>query len=502
MSYREKDFLSESDFKLKLAKMGYSLDRTDHPKNYYKNMYFEKSNAKNKITRDNTPFYQEDFGQIINKKRQRSSSKKANQKNNLNFDEIEEEENDEEKNVFNNKKGIKYTRLIESKKKIKPGSTIEKTEEKKRIKNEKNKYVGHDYNLRSKQKIRNQEEMNDIFQEKNIIKFGAQNNNYNNNKKDFNLLNVKNPQKKNKYDYVLKSSDKKNKQEKNEINTDTDVYDINDINNQPNQPEIITKKKVLLKRPENIDTNINNNEIAENKDVISYINNDIINDNHNDNINDNRNINTNMVIEENNDNRNIEEMPKENSETSSYYSAASSRFSRFSNYTLMSLSRLGSNIVSMKNSIMKKFKRNAYLFPLIILILFGIIFFLNEKYESYERNNFIIIFSIIMGLIILFYLILYLKELRKYKKIAKEDRNKLLELFEQLNIKKEEIGNNTILLNNFINKRINQNNEINEETYMRYVFPYLVKYLKKDGFYLDKVENNENNKGNYYWKEL
>ena len=496
MSYRERDFLSESDFKFKLAKMGYSLDRNDHPKNYYKNMYFEKSNAKNKITRDNTPFYQEDFGQIINKKRQRSSSKKVHQNNNLNFDEIDEEENDEEKNVINNKKGIKYTRLIESKKKNKPRSNVENTEEKKRIKNDKNKFVEHEYNLRSKHKIRNQDELNDISHEKNIIKFGAQNNNYNN-KKDFNLLNVKNPQKKNNYDYVLKSSDKKNKQEKNEINTD-----IYDINNQPNKPEIITKKKILLKRPENVDTNINNNENVENRDIISFTNNNIINDNQNDNINDNRNINTNMEIEENSNNRNIEENPKENSETSSYYSAASSRFSRFSNYTLMSLSRLGSNIVSMKNSIMKKFKRNAYLFPLIILILFGIVFFLNEKYESYERNNIIIIFSIIMGLIVLFYLILYLKELRKYRKIAKEDRKKLLELFEQLNIKKEEIGNNTILLNNFINERISQNNEINEETYMRYVFPHLVKYLKKDGFYLDKVENDENNNGNYYWKEL
>ena len=101
MSYRDKDYLSESNFKVKLAKMGYSLDRADHPKNYYKNMYYEKSNAKNKITRDNTPFYQEDFDQIINKKRQRSSSKKTNQKKNIDFDEIDEEENVEGKNLFN-----------------------------------------------------------------------------------------------------------------------------------------------------------------------------------------------------------------------------------------------------------------------------------------------------------------------------------------------------------------------------------------------------------------
>ena len=483
MSYRDKDYLSESNFKVKLAKMGYSLDRADHPKNYYKNMYYEKSNAKNKITRDNTPFYQEDFDQIINKKRQRSSSKKTKQKKNLDFDEIDEEENVEGKNLFNNKKGIKYTRLIESKKKIKPGNNIETTEEKKKLKNEKNKYVPHEYNLRSKPRNKNLDEIKDISQEKNIVQFGAQNNNYNNNI-DYNLLNVKNQPKKNKYNYIIKSSDKKNKQEKKEINTD-----INDINNQPIQPEIINKKKVLLKRQENNDITEQFNNKVEDKNILFYSNNDN---------NDNRNIN--MEAEDNNNNnRTIEENPKENSETSSYFSATSSRFSRFSNYTYMSFSRLGSNIVSLKNSIMNKFRRNAYLFPLIILILFGIVFFLNEKYESYERNNIIIIFSIIMGLIILFYLILYIKELRKYKKIAKEDRKKLLELFEQLNIRKEDIGNNTILLNNFINERIEQNNEINEETYMRYVFPYLVKYLKKDGFYLDKVENEENNS---YWKEL
>ena len=483
MSYRDKDYLSESNFKVKLAKMGYSLDRADHPKNYYKNMYYEKSNAKNKITRDNTPFYQEDFDQIINKKRQRSSSKKTKQKNNLDFDEIDEEENVEGKNLFNNKKGIKYTRLIESKKKIKPGNNIETTEEKKKLKNEKNKYVPHEYNLRSKPRNKNLDEIKDISQEKNIVQFGAQNNNYNNNI-DYNLLNVKNQPKKNKYNYIIKSSDKKNKQEKKEINTD-----INDINNQPIKPEIINKKKVLLKRQENNDITEQFNNKVEDKNLLFYSNNDN---------NDNRNIN--MEAEDNNNNnRTIEENPKENSETSSYFSATSSRFSRFSNYTYMSFSRLGSNIVSLKNSIMNKFRRNAYLFPLIVLILFGIVFFLNEKYESYERNNIIIIFSIIMGLIILFYLILYIKELRKYKKIAKEDRKKLLELFEQLNIRKEDIGNNTILLNNFINERIEQNNEINEETYMRYVFPYLVKYLKKDGFYLDKVENEENNS---YWKEL
>ena len=73
MSYQGIETLSKSELKAKLNKMGMSLDRNDHPKNYYKKLYLEKSNAKNKVTRDNTPFYQEQI--IINKKRQRTSSK-------------------------------------------------------------------------------------------------------------------------------------------------------------------------------------------------------------------------------------------------------------------------------------------------------------------------------------------------------------------------------------------------------------------------------------------
>ena len=88
MSNREKESLLKSDYKSKLNKMGVSLDRTDHPLNYYKHMFYQKSNAKSKVTRNNTPFYKE---QIINKKRQRSSSKKTKGKKNLNFEDISEE---------------------------------------------------------------------------------------------------------------------------------------------------------------------------------------------------------------------------------------------------------------------------------------------------------------------------------------------------------------------------------------------------------------------------
>ena len=128
MSNREKESLLKSDYKSKLNKMGVSLDRTDHPLNYYKQMFYEKSNAKSKVTRNNTPFYKE---QIINKKRQRSSSKKTKGKKNLDFEDISEEKSDEENDELNNTKGIKTTRLIESKKKKKPTKKEETKQEKK-----------------------------------------------------------------------------------------------------------------------------------------------------------------------------------------------------------------------------------------------------------------------------------------------------------------------------------------------------------------------------------
>ena len=474
MSYRGKESLLESDYKIKLSKMGYSLDRNDHPENYYRNMYFEKSNAKNKITRDNTPFYKEDTEQIINKKRQRTSSKKPKQKKNFQFNPLDEEENAEENEAINNKKGIKITRLIESKKKTKPKENTKGNKNTINYDKQNKINIFHDYNLRSKSKNKNinlfsdNKDLNEIFNypEKNIINFGAQNNNNNNNynnnidnnNKDY-YLKVKNP-KQNNYDFLLRSSEKK------EENINTTIPSQN--------PVLIQKKKILLKNSEIPEPPKEEIKTKEEKNI--------------DNIN---NIENNMQIEEN---------PKEYSETSSYYSTATSRFSRFSNYTFMSLSRFGSNIVSMKNCIMNKFKRNAYLFPLIILILFGIIFFWNEKYQNYDRNNIIIVFSIIIGLIILFNLIMYLKELRKYKKMAKEDKKKLMELLEKLNIKQEDIGNNIILLNQFFNERI-QEHGINAEVYMKYVFPYLTKYLKRDGYYLEK-QKKENNENNNYWKEL
>lgn len=184
------------------------------------------------------------------------------------------------------------------------------------------------------------------------------------------------------------------------------------------------------------------------------------------------------------------------------YSASTSRFSRFTDFSYLSFRKIGSGFINMKNSVMNKFKRNAYLFPLIILIVFGVIFFWNERYENFERRNIIIIFSIIMGLIILFHLYKYLKDVRKYKKMAKEDKKKLLELLEKNNITKEDIGNNIILLKEFFEEVI-ENRGINYDIYMKNVFPYLVKYLKKDGYILEIQKNEENGENNLnYWKKM
>ena len=188
-------------------------------------------------------------------------------------------------------------------------------------------------------------------------------------------------------------------------------------------------------------------------------------------------------------------------DTSSDYSVATNRFSRFTNFSLLSLSRLGNSIKNIKNSVMNKFKKYAYLLPLVILILFGIVYFFNEKYENFDRMNIIIIFSILMGLIILFNFYLYLKELQKYKNMAKKDKEKLMEKLNDMNIRRENIGNNIILLNQFIEERTNEHG-ISYEKYMKYVFPYLVKYLKKDGFYLEKQKNQENQDNDNYWKKI
>ena len=247
MSNREKESLLKSDYKSKLNKMGVSLDRTDHPLNYYKQMLYEKSNAKSKVTRNNTPFYKE---QIINKKRQRSSSKKTKEKKNLDFEDISEEKSDEENDELNNTKGIKTTRLIESKKKKKPTKKEEPKQEKK-IKNKKNEIIisAKKENSSNKHNLRNNSGTKS--NEKNIIKFGAQsddNNNINNKK---NNIPKKSPQKA----YYLRVRQ--------------------NINGPEEKPLLIEKKKKLLNRPneineEEIPSKLDQYRSVEDNNIITY----------------------------------------------------------------------------------------------------------------------------------------------------------------------------------------------------------------------------------------
>ena len=155
----------------------------------------------------------------------------------------------------------------------------------------------------------------------------------------------------------------------------------------------------------------------------------------------------------------------------------------------------------LKKNAMNIFKKNAYLWPLIILILFGIVFLLNYKFDQMETTNIFIIFTVIMALLLLYNLLKYRKILKNYKKMAKEDRDELINYLDRNNIKREEFGNNLILTNNFIKSRV-LGHKISSEEYMNYVFPYLSKLLKKDKYDLkiDEIKN-EGIKVNF-WKEI
>ena len=96
MSYQEIEGLSKADLKNKLSQMGMSLDRNDHPRDYYVQLYIEKSNAKNKITRDNTPFYN---NQMLNSKREREKGKET-KKELMEDPNYEEEEYEEEEEII------------------------------------------------------------------------------------------------------------------------------------------------------------------------------------------------------------------------------------------------------------------------------------------------------------------------------------------------------------------------------------------------------------------
>ena len=126
-----------------------------------------------------------------------------------------------------------------------------------------------------------------------------------------------------------------------------------------------------------------------------------------------------------------------------------------------------------KSNLMEKFKKYIYLFPLILLIVFGIAYFFSK--EDDNRTTIIYTFSILMGLLVLYLLFMYIKD----KKMAREDREELLNELQRRNIRIEDLIDNTVFLNNFIERRIRYH-KVNPEEYINYVFPYLKKFLKKD----------------------
>ena len=507
MSNRDKKGLTGSSYKIRLEQMGMSFDRMYHPESYYEKMYLNTSNAKSKVTRNNTPFYHE---QIINRKREREreSNKKKKIARNKVYDEDNSSLNEEEINLKSSRKrkndksqnknlnnenglndnGIKVTRLIKNDKKILRNENYNLKELKdneilgklrsprtRRSLNDNKNKKNDDYiyyneglsNLKSKSKTKNknsqkknyrEKEKENIIsknikgdeikkepqpKEKNIINITAQNNNYN-------------------IDYNYNYNDQTQKEQ-------------NDNNNSPQKDYYLNVEE--KNRSNNYNYPKENESIQDN--------------NNKENIQINEELRETPEFQDN----------KEYTDDSSTYSQATSFFSRFSAFSNLSLGKIGSGFVNMKNSIMNKFRRNAYLLPLVILILFGIIFFLNERYESFERNNIIVIFSILMGLIVLFHLYKYIKEKMKYKKIAKEHKKKLMELLEANNIKKDDIGNNAILLSQFFEEVIN-NSGLDYDMYMKYVFPYLVKYLKKDGYILEMAKDEETDENINYWKKM
>ena len=102
MSLQEVERLTKAELKNKLVQMGMSLDRNDHPKDYYVQLYLEKTNTKNKITRDNTPFYK---NILLRGKRERESKRERKREKRKDKELIEdpnyEEEEYEEEEEYN-----------------------------------------------------------------------------------------------------------------------------------------------------------------------------------------------------------------------------------------------------------------------------------------------------------------------------------------------------------------------------------------------------------------
>ena len=502
MSTKELEGLSKLDLKSKLVNMGMSFDRLDHPKEYYVQLYLEKSNAKNKITRGNKTFYNP---QLINEKRVRpmeniyesdNSEEKNDDVNDEDYIEEENEENSEKQKLKKNKStkkkdeyensdyresGIKITRLIRQKKKKKLFKT---TKEKVNLSkprnininlNENGNYemAGEAYEDEEENHyVQSGENNNEIKQDENDKlnsltnpKFKEQNNeNYyidennfqNNNNVNRKKSNTSNSGKQTTYDVFLhnitesvKRDDDKNNQKYN-YRSANQMSNYQNYNEQRIPSQFDNNQNIITVQPmyaENVQAN----------NLNDHIHNTIIRNKKNENI--------------------------YNSDISS---EATFKFESFS-----------------KNEFISKFVSNVFFLPLLLLLLFGIIYFLNKENEDFEPRNLIICFSVVMGLLFLYHLIRYVKKMKKYKKMAKLDYEALKQILNNMHITRETLANQIILLNNFVSIRIQFHN-ITPEEYINYVFPFLKKYLKRDYLLLDKEEIKENERENnkIYWKEI
>ena len=503
MSNKELEGLSKADIKSKLVNMGMSLDRTDHPKEYYVNLYLEKSQAKNKVTRDNTTFYNPQF---INEKRIRpteeniydsyNSEEKYDDPNDEDYIEEENEENSEKRNLKKNEStkkkddyensdyresGIKITRLIRQKKKkhlfktTKERVNLSKPRDININLNENGNYemAGQEYENEEKNRYVHNDDNNDEIKQNENDKLNSatyqnlkvqnnennnenennyQNNNYVNRKKSNNSNNSK----PNTYDVFLHNITESVKRDDNNNNQNYNYHSANQVNNYQNYDDqgrggqYDNNQNIITVQPmyaENLQAN----------NLNDYIHNTVIRNKKNENI---------------------------------YNSDISSE----GTYNFG---------INRKNIFISKFINNVFFLPLLLLLIFGIIYFLNQKDENFESTNLIICFSIVMGLLFLYHLFKYVKKMKKYKKMAKLDYEALKQILNNMNITRENLANQTILLNHFVTVRIQFHN-ITPEEYINYVFPYLKRYLEKDYLLLDKEELKENERGNnkIYWKEI
>ena len=324
-----------------------------------------------------------------------------------------------------------------------------------------NNHFFHKDNLENNQRnnyIENQNYENDYNDKKDSYQDNYDNDNYNNNM------------------YVEESSQKKEYPKNNESNNNyNNYYDNNDYSMQESNEK---------------NMNMNNNSYNQNA---QYNYKDIINNNINDN---------NQMLLENKIKYSNYEAPRPQYEESDIYERdETSNINNTSEISTESRrTKFLRKIRGIKNSVMNKFKNTVYIWPLLLLILFGIIYLLNSSYERFDNINIIIIFSILMALLILYNVIKCFKTMKNYKKMAKADKKALLELLSNLNINREALGNNTMLINNFILQCIKKHN-LTKDEYMKYVFRYLKKYLAEDGFIMNQEDEKDQTR-HEFWKEI